>query len=520
MDSEIEYLKQTMGQFQNDPVALRKALTAATGFVGFNLEEQAKLMIPMFAGFRNRLAVDTPKQGALAATWRMMLGYGAFNFANNMGTANGANGGATTPASTTISASYHSQSIHGDVEWEAIQQARGFDDPRAIETSLALATLISYDELLCIFGNLTLLAPPVIAGVPSTLTTANTFAAGTWHVRVTAITGQGTVFGGAGRGGSVLNNVGETAISNSLAIVVPGGDCDFLDVSWAPVAGALGYKVYVERTAGGGAYYLCDPAVSLRYRKITAGATDLTAFGDAIVVPTGQTYVGVTHVQIIAVGDNAMPADPGAIDNSANANSFEGAVAWAEKNTIYGQALPQNHPVTNMNGAPLTTSGTGIAEIDAYLLSLWQTYRIAPNLCLTSASGVNSMTNKLVAANSGSMFRLDVTNERAGIKGGLYMTGYNNKFSGSMQGGPQSLEVWAHPDMPDGTFVFLAEELPAAYKYSRTGKTFALDVQTPYTYLGQAIQNRSFPFDVFFGETLKCYNPSVQGAIVGARVDA
>jgi hypothetical protein len=100
------------------------------------------------------------------------------------------------------------------------------------------------------------------------------------------------------------------------------------------------------------------------------------------------------------------------------------------------------------------------------------------------------------------------------------MTGYNNKFSGSMQGGPQSLEVWAHPDMPDGTFVFLVEELPAAYKYSRTGKTFALDVQTPYTYLGQAIQNRSFPFSCFVGETLKCYNPSVQGAIQGVRVDS
>ena len=518
--NDIQQMQAMLGQFQKDPDSLKKLLTAATGFVGFNLEEQAKLMISSYAGFRSRLPTDTPQMGAIAATWRMMLGFGAFNWAANFGSANGNNGGATTPAQTSISATYHSQSVHGDVEWEAIQQARGYDDARAIETSLALATLVRYDERLCVLGNNSLLTPPVITGNPSTLTTANTFAAGNWHVQVTAITGQGSLPGGAGTAGTVLNNVGESAISNILTITAPPGDVDFLDVSWAPVPGAVGYKVYCELTPGGGVYYLVNPNLGLKYRKITAGATDLTAYGDNIVVPNGQTYVGVTHVQIYTIPLNTQPQTPGAADNSANLNAFEGAIAWAEKNTIYTQALPVNHPVTNMDGATLTTSGTGIAEIDAYLLNLWQNNQIAPNLCLTSSAGVNSMTNHLVAANNGSMFRLDVTNERSGIQGGLYMTGYNNKFSSSMQGGPKSLEVWAHPDVPDGNFIFLVEQMPPAYKYSRTGNVFALDVQTPYTYLGQAIQNRSFPFSVMFGETLKCYFPTAQGSIVGARVDS
>jgi hypothetical protein len=519
MISDIEFLRTIMGQQGGvqDLAAFQKNLTAATGFVGYNLENEAKLMLPAFAGWRNRVAVDTPKTGAKEATWRMMLGYGGFAFgaAANFGTANGGNGGATTPAAVSISAAYKSQSVKGDVEWEAIQQSRGWDDAMAIETSIALATVLKYDELLNIGGNMTLLTPPVILGNPSTLSAANTFAAGNWHVKVTAVTLQGALTNAAAN-----SNVGETAISNNLQIVVPGGDCDFLDVYWAPVEGAVGYKVYCEDTVASGTWHLSDPATDLCYRKVTAGATDLTAYGDRIVVPTGQTYVGVNHVQIIAL-PGVIPANvPPAGDASVNNNSFEGLFSWCTKNTIYTQALPENHPVIDMDGAPLTTSGTGIYEIDQYLLNLWQTKQISPNLILTSSNGVNSMTNKLVAANSGSMFRLDVTQERNKIVGGLFLGGYNNKFATSMMGVPSAIDVWAHPYIPDGTFLFVTENMPPSYKYSRTGKVFALDVQTPYTYWELGRTARSIPFDVFFGETLKCYYPTAQGAICGARVDA
>ena len=499
----------TQAWYQN----LQKTLTAATGFVGYNLEDQAKLMLPLFAGLRNRLPVDRPAIGAAAATWRMQLGYGAFNFGTNLGTANGANGGATTPANTSISADYKSQSVTGNVEWEAIQQARGFDDALAIETSIALSTLLRMEELVVLGGNETALTMSTVTVAASTLSDANTFGAGVWSVFVTAITEQGALTNASGN-----SNTGESAKSVRADVTVGGGSCDFLDVSWPVVPGAVGYKIYCNTTVGGGnTVYLCDPATTLKYAKYTAGAIDLTAFGDAIVVPSGQTFVGVNRVQIYAAPANTQPVPPSG-DGSANANTFEGLFAWCEKNTIYGQALPQNHLYKDMGGAPLTTAGTGITEFDYILQNLWQTWHTSPSLIITSPNGVTSLGNKLVAANNGSMFRLDITNERNKITGGLYIGGYTNKFASSMAGMQTSVDVWAHPYCPDGSFLFVSERIP--YQYSREGRGFALDVQTPYTYLELGRTARSFPFDVFFGETLKCYHPSAQAWIGGCRVDA
>ncbi len=485
---------------------LRKALAVSSGFIGYNLEPTAKLMLPLFAGLRNRVAVDKPAQGSDNATWRMQLGYGSFAFGSNFGTAFGGVGGATTPAAVTVSAAYKTQAIKGDVQFEAIPMARGFDDPLAIETSMALSSLIRLEELLVLGGNQTALTAPVPVGAPSTATAVNTFGAGTWTVKVTALTLQGSLTNAAAN-----SNVGESAVG-SVGVVVPGGDADFLDVYWPPVPGAVGYKVYCNPTVASGTFLLV-PVTSLRYRKITSGATDLTAFGDAIVVPAGQTFVGVNHVQIVGVGSGA--AAPAA-DGSANADVFEGFFAWCEKNTMYGQSLG-THFVKDMDGAPLTTAGSGVSEFDYILQNLWQSWQINPTLIITSPQGTSSLTDKLIAANNAAMYRIEIAQERGQFTGGVFVGGYLNKYAASLMGyQPAVIPVWAHPYCPDGTYLFLTERVP--YQYSREARGFALDVMTPYTYFELARSTRSFPFSTFFTETLKSYHPLAQAAIQGARV--
>lgn len=507
MNTDLETLKALMALGgPNDAANLRKALTTATGFLGYNLEPAAKLMLPLFAGLRNRVAVDKPTNGAAAATWRMQLGYGSFNFGTNMGTAFGAVGGATTPSAVSVSADYKTQSINGDVQFEAIPQAKGYDDPLAIETSISLSTLIRLEEYLTLGGNTAALTMSQPVGVASTLSSANTFAAGTWTVKVTALTLQGTLTNAAAN-----SNVGES-LPGSVNITVPGGDCDFLDVYWPAVPGAVGYKVYCEGTEGGGTFLLVTPATGLKYRKITGGATDLTALGDAIVTPAGQTFVGVNHVQIYAVGTGA--AAPIA-DGSANALAFEGFVAWAQKSTIYSQSVG-SHINKDMDGAPLTTAGSGISEFDYILQNLWTSWNIGSSLIVTSAQGATSITDKLMAMNNAASMRIDLTNNLGAITGGTFIGNYLNKYCASMLNGQAStIPVWAHPYLPDGTVLFLAERVP--YQYSREARGFALDVQTPYTYFELARTARSFPFSTFFTETLKCYHPLAQASIQGAR---
>ena len=507
---DLQALQALMGAKSPDEV--RKALTTATGFVGYNLEPTAKLMLPLFAGLRNRVAVDKPSQGATDATWRMQLGYGSFNFGSNMGTAFGAVGGATTPSAVTVSASYKTQAIEGEVQFEAIPMARGFDDPLAIETSMALSSLIRLEELLVLGGNTAALDAPVPAGQGSTLSAANTFAAGVWTVKVTALTLQGTI-----TNASSNSNTGESAVG-TVAITVAAGDSDFLDVSWPAVPGAFGYKIYCNNAVGGGAgatYLVPATSTYMRYAKFTGGAIDLTAFGDAMDLASGQTYVTVNRVQIILNPANTQPAPP-AGDATANANVFEGFMSWATKSTIYGQSVG-SHFIKDCGGQTLTTAGSGVSEFDYILQNLWKTWQINPTLIVTSPQGASNLTDKLVAANNAAMYRIELNAERGGMTGGVFVGGYLNKFAASLMGyQPAVIPVWAHPYVPDGTFLFLTERVP--YQYSREARGFALDVLTPYTYFELARTTRTFPFSTFFIETLKCYHPLAQAAIQGARV--
>lgn len=523
MTNEIELLRALSGMTQPNAQDLKKALTTTSGFLGINLEAQAKLMLPLFAGLRHRLPVDTPQMGAATAQWRMQLGYGSFAFgaAANFGTANGGNGGVTTESATTIAADYKSLSINGGVQWEAIQQAMGWDNAMTIDTMMALSLLMRLEELEILYANEAAITMTTVTGTSSTVhaVAGPIFSNATWSVAVTAITGQGTLTNAAAN-----SNVGETTFSFSDVVVGASG-ADYLDVSWPYVPGALGYKVYANHAGAGGhtaaALFLCDPNTTLNYAKLT-GADYLGGLGDHIVVPSGQTFVTVNHVQIYAVPANTQPIPPSS-DGSANSNVFEGMHSWCTKNTIYGQSLTGSvsRNVIDQAGLPLTTLGTGIKEFDSILQTQWQSNHSSPSLILCSSNSVVSMGNRIAAAGNNSQIRLDVYGDRNRVVGGLYIGGYVNKFASSMAGMQTTIDVWAHPYMPDGTFEFVSENIPPeTYPYARTGKVFGLDVQTPYTYLELGRTDRSFPYDVFLGETLKCYNPLMQAAICGVRVDS
>lgn len=507
--NDFEFLQSQLNP--NDP-ELMKAIASTAGFVGYDLEAEAALLIPYFAGWRARVPSDPAPNGADSATWKVQLGYGSVS-KGTWGTSEVNTGIATTPLATQFQAPFLQQAMLGDVTYISMLKAQGFDDPMNIEVSNALSLLLLLEEYITLSGNNAALAVPAPVATASTLSTANTFAAGTWHVKVTAITNEGAV-----NNASSNSTRGESNSSASIAVVVGVGDADFLDVYWPAVPGAVGYKVYVEATAGGGAFYLVNPNTGLRYRKITSGATDLSAFGDPIVVPTGQTFVGVNHVQITAVGVNTQPTAPVA-DASANALVFEGLLSWCEKTTIYSQSVGSHYGV-DMDGAPFTTVAGGISEIDAVLNNLWSTLQISPSLMIGSPNTIAAIGNALLNTTTAPTYQVQVANERGAFQGGIYFGGYTNKFIATMLPGQNPvIPAWAHPYLPDGTLLMPCEDIPSAtYRYSRKGKAFSLEVLSGYTYWELARTQLSVPFSVLWSETLKCHHPQAQAAIVGARV--
>jgi len=497
---------------------LRKDLTAASGFVGLELKDYAKLMLPVYAGLTNRIPTTTPRNGATAAQWRTLLGYGSFAWgsAASFGTAEAANGPGQSLSATSFSAAYKEQSVTGDVTKTAINQARNFDDAMAIDTSYRLSQLMRLQEYHTLFDNaaaITMTTPVVTA---STTHVTPIFANGTWHIRITALTGQGTLTNATA--GAVAANVGESAVA-TVAIASGASGCDFFDIQIPYVPGALGYKIYAEATAGGGTYYLIDPTVGLAYAKAdTNGAYNTTA-GDPIVVnQTGQTYITVTRVQLTAVGVNTQPVPPVA-DGTVNANVQEGMTAWALKNTIYSVSLPFRN-VIDQKGLGLTSTGTGVKEVDSILATQWVTNHNAPSLIITSANGIDHLARQLAKAGGNNQLRLDVYQDRNAITGGLYYSGYISRYAAAQAGVSSTISVWAHPYMPDGTYLFFSENVPATtVPYSRTGKIFERDVQQPYEYFPLGPTRRSFPYDIWYEEVMLCYWPDAQAAITGVRMD-
>ena len=506
MDPRISHLAAQLG-YQTPE--LTKALSSTDGFAGYNLEPWAKLMLPFFNGLRNRTPVDSAARGALTAEWKVMMGFpSTFDFSSaGFGKAEAATGTALDASAVAFAAPYATQPILGGVNLEAVDAAREFDDPFGSETATLLAALFRLEEMMLIGGNYTALVDGSSDGAALAVGTGS-YTATTYYV-VTALTYQGCLANAAADTTPSANvRLGESA-GQRVTTTSAGGSKLKAVLSWDPVPGALGYKIYAGSSKS--AATLVNPATCIAYVN---GKTD--SVGDAYVVETtGQQYVTVTSCEVYGAATGAALGSQ--TDGTANTHSYEGYVAWAQKNTMYGKALGSNHVTYDCAGQTLTPTGSGIAEIDAILQGLWVNLKISPTLGVASANTINALTNALMGINSGFTNRIDLTATRGGFTGGAYATGYVNKFAGSMIDGTKpQVDFWAHPEFPDGTILFLTEKVP--YAYSRESRGFALDVRRPYTYWDLARTTISYPFSLLVTQTLKCYHPAAQASITGLRV--
>lgn len=504
-----------LGDFNSNQLeSFKKALDTTSGYTGYNLEREVKFRLPAYTVLRNRVAVDPGPIGPMAGTaavYKAQLGYNGFDFGAAMGTAFGANGTEGSPQATQIAADYKSQSIHGAVQLEAIDMGRQFTDPIKDQSMFNLQTLMRVEELLVTGGNEFALSAPVPAGTAGG--TGSVFAAGTWRVKVTAITLEGALRNSTGAATPVGTKTPGESVPGTVDIT-SGGNL-YLDVSWPVVEGAVGYKVYLSDAYNNTTdVYLLDPATEITYK-------DSAAF---VPEQTGQKYIGVNHIRISATPAGAVAAPT--TDGSANTNQFEGYVAWATKTTMYGQSLSAagQRVFIDMDGAVLTAENSGIKEINNALQKLWFLYHTAPTLMVGSPATVRSITNKVTGNNNVSMML--VGNQGGNIQqqnkfiGGIMVGGYTNQFAQNA-GMSTLIDIIAHPYLPDGILLLLSETLPPdTYRFAQDSRCFALDVLRPYNYFPLASTDRNINFDIWFLETLKCYYPTAQAAIAGIRVDS
>lgn len=473
-------LSKLSGGAQNDPSTLAKGVTSSS-VPGYYLIRLAKLMLPVYAGLVARLPVDAPKMGSIQATWRAQLGFNTLAESSFFRVAEGSIGVNPPTNFLTFSAAYNDISVNDNVTLKALRTSAGYADPLQISVIKAMAALLRGEERVILGGNAAAIsAPSTIAASGSAA--GGTIAAGSFIAAVTALTYEGWTAGA--KGGSAV--YGESAASAASSVVTTGSTSS-LALTWAAVPGAVAYNIY------------------------------LAASGSSAGSATWNKTVTINKALVIAASGSAALTPP-ASDTTVNAVGVEGLIQWCEQSTILSNAIPDKITPYDNAGAGLTAGNGGITQFDTLLAQAWTTWHTAPSVMVMSPLMNATLVGKLQGLGSGNFYRVDITQERNTVNGGMMVTGYVNKFAPYADGTPRMIDVIPHPYMPDGTVLFLSETIP--YPMGNESRGFVRDVLLPYTYFPLPAQvagvNKTlYNFAITTSETVECFNPGPQMALVG-----
>lgn len=460
---------------------LGKGLTAST-VPGIYLIRLAKLMLPVYAGLIARFPSTSPDVGSDNAIWKAQLGFGSINEASFFRIAEASIGVEPPSSFLEFKAPYRDITANDNVTLKAIRTSKGYSDPLQIAVITAMSAVLRAQERVFLGQNSAAIA--ATTSVTATAgSTGGSLSGGSVVVAVTALTYEGWL--AASKGGSAA--VGESTATTSSAMLLTGSSSS-IAVTWPAVEGAVAYNVYL--TAAG------------------------TVAGSA-----AKWNKMVTINKATVVADSTATTTPPAADTTANTSyGYEGLLSWCMKSTVYGNAIPNKATIYDVAGAGLTTGNGGIVEIDAQLASLWTNWHIAPSLMVMSPNMNATCVGKVMALGSGNFYRVDVSDERNKMNGGLMMTGYVNKFAPFADGTPRMIDIIPHPYLPDGTILMASETIP--YPMGNETRGFVRDVLLPYTYFplpsqAAGVNKIRYDFAITTSEVVECFNPAPQTAIVG-----
>lgn len=465
------------------------------GLNAYNLEQEAKSLIPYLYPFINSIPRTTSTVGGPGVNWKAVLNVNPGFITLPEAERNAA----TTFLEKDYSASFKSMGVEVPVSWFAEETGRGFQDNMAFAQFSGLNAFLTAQEKLVLYGNS---GPSNAGGNGYALGTPNTpvatlvaSTAGTIpnatpvSFRVVAITPYGmsvqNVIGATGltpqqtatsQDGDALTASGGTSIisAGSNVVTTDSGHTEVRGTVTASL-GAVGYAWYVDSTD------TSNPSTANAvFSAITATNSYLLT-----ALPSGGNQHG-----------NATGLST---DYSYDTNSIDGMMSWA-----YNWANPPagyeaySAYVHDFGGAPLTATGDGtIDEFNTLAAYLWNNFKIAPDKiwCGPNVSGttglIQEITQKVLSGTDGAgtgAYRIYEGNEDGSLNGGKLVAQLRWPFS--VQAVPKLVDVATHPWLPAGTILFqlknnpypqAAGRIPSAFEIHALRDTFS--IVWPYTKL-------------------------------------
>ena len=460
-----------------------RAITTATGFIGYELEAPAKVVVPVITPLVNMLP-RRKGSGIDVVHWKAIT---SFDTSRSWGTL--ADGG--TPSSVTYSVAAMQNTIQtialqNAVSFQAQWRGRSLEaDVRARRTAELLYQLKITEERWLLGASAYLMTPP--EPVLATAATGGTVAAGTYWVKVTAKNAQGETLG------------------SSAAKITTTGTTSTITVSIMTVPNATQYNVYV----GSGANQPADAAMWLQAGQSGANALQ-PAVGANVTLADGLTVMPSGEVQPAYFNAPAITAPPATagtalstvaantaktfVDGSGNPLMWDGIIAQAINNATQTNGATLGAQVASPAGAD---GKLQLSDIDNLLASMYLQAAGDPDYIIMNPLDNVRLTNLVVGAGQ---LRY-VVQQQGGDNGDLTaqyrVTRYLNKSTGKEM--PIILDRYC----PQGTMVFLPMSIP----FPVAEQNAAVEVETNQEYWGVdfAITDSNFKFADYVDETVKVY---------------
>jgi hypothetical protein len=476
----LELTRQSLAQGRS---GLRKGVTISTGLTWYDLQAPAKNIYPIITPLRNSIPRVRRANASDAARWRQVTsligsGYDAMGWVPE-----GQRSGTMSYTTAQKSAAYVTIGEEDYLTFEAEAAALGLEDEDAMVSLRLLQKMMRKEEIGLLAGNASLQL-----GTPGTVTltasgTGATLPAATYSVIAVALTLEGwknaslsggvattkTITGADGK--TYTLNGGSSNKSGNTTQAVTLGQTLFTAVP--SLQGAIAYAWYVG----------------------AAGSETLQAI---------TTINSASFNAPLASGRQAATAITG--DSSANPSlAFDGLLTQSlnPANLAYVNMLATG---TAGTGTTLTASGRGsVIEIDTMLQSMWDNYRISPTVLYVNSQELRNITNKVLSTGTSSLLRYD-SNAAAGSPYGLVAGGtvefYFNPFASD---GGTKMPIKVHPDLPPGTLIAYAEQLPAWYQNNEVPNVAEVLTRRDYYRMDWPPRTRQREYGVYAEEVLAVY---------------
>jgi hypothetical protein len=457
--------------------------TTGTGLVAYDLQAPAKNLYPVATPIRNRI----PRVGGgtgTATNWRQVSAITGSGHDSMGWVPEGVRSGVMSYTTANKSASYVTLGEEDYATFEAISAGRGFEDIQAKMTMRLLQKAMLKEEFAILGGN-----NSMSLGTPATPTlsaagTGNTLGAATYSVSVVALTLEGW-YAATRTGTLAVKTLTTVTSADASTFTVSGGSSQksstatqavssgqALSCSTTAVQGAVGYAWYVG-TAGN--------------EKLEAFTTINSVKFTAALAGTGQALTAITA------------------DNSTNSLAFDGLhTSFAKSGSgSYFKALATG---TAGTGTVLTASGRGsVTEIDDALQNMWDSYQVTPTVLYVNSQELRNISTKVLSSASSPLLQyFQSPNDAYNLTAGGTISFYYNPF---MLEGGMRIPVKIHPNVPPGTILGFAENLPAQYQSNEVPNVAEVKERQSFYRLDWPLRTRRREVGVYVEEVLAVYAP-------------